>query len=81
MHAESLLVILNRKCLTVSDLEDQSVEGLVRSVGKLVVKRLIPHIFAKNSSICSEARDGDSDIVINLKDLILVASQLGWQLF
>ena len=48
-------MILTIVSCTLCDFEDESVERLIVSIGELVVKRLIAHIFAEHTRVCSEA--------------------------
>jgi hypothetical protein len=65
--------------LTISNLEDESVEWLVGAISEFVVQGFVTQVLAEHSGISSEAGDGHADVVLDLKDLILVAGQLGWQ--
>ena len=73
-----LLVILDKVRVTVCDFEDESVEWLVGAIGELVIHRLISHIFAEHSRICSQTGNGHADIFIDLENFVLIAGEFGW---
>lgn len=41
-----LLGILIKRGVTVSDLEDESIDGLIGSISEFVVERLVAHVLA-----------------------------------
>lgn len=77
----SLPEILNGYAVTVSDFEDEPVEGLAGAKGELIVQWLISHILAQHSCVSSQSGNGHADIVFHFKDLVLVAGKFWRQLF
>ena len=45
-------------------------------VHELVVQALVPHVTAQDPAICDEPGDRDADVVVDLKDLLLVRREV-----
>lgn len=53
--------------VTVGNLAQESLKGLIGPEGHLVVQALVSHVLAKDSRICSEARHRHADVVVDFE--------------
>ena len=61
----------------IGELNNKSTDGKRRLIVIAIVDALGSHIARENSAISGKASNGESDVIINLEDLLLVRRKLG----
>jgi hypothetical protein len=79
--SESCSGILHHFTSTLSNLKQQTIDWMACLKCIAMISAFVSHVLAQDTCISRKTAHSHSDIVVNLKHLLLIASQIGWQPF